>query len=112
MISIGGIVFSIYELAKSMGEGIIKQGQQAIKSFGRELKEIASKQGEPFKSILHGLGSLLEFGADGLDVLRDHFIAVSVIILFVILATYWGFSGSSHKKGRKGRIKVRKEEER
>ena len=101
VVSVGGIVFSVYELAESMGKGIVEQSQKALKNLGKKLKEIAAKQGGVVGTILHGVGSLLEHGADGLNVLRDHFIAVCVIIILIILASYYGFSGS------KPRVRVR-----
>lgn len=97
VVSVGGIVFSVYELAESMGGGIIERGQKAIKELGRKLKEIAAEQGGVLGTILHGIGSLLETGAEGLHVLRDHFIAVSVIIILIIMGSYWVFSGPKHR---------------
>ena len=97
VVSVGGIVFSVYELAEVMGKGIVEQGQKALKGLGRKLKEIAAQQGGVLGTVLHGVGTLLETGADGLDVLRNHFIAVSVIIILIITASYWGFSGPKHK---------------
>ena len=84
-----------------MGKGIVEQGQKALKNLGKKLKEIAAKQGGVVGTILHGVGSLLEHRADGLNVLRDHFIAVSVIIILIIIASFYGFSGS------KPRVRVR-----
>ena len=101
VVSVGGIVFSVYELAESMGKGIVEQGQKALKNLGKKLKEIAAKEGGVVGTILHGVGSLLVHGADGLNVLRDHFIAVCVIIILIILASYYGLSGS------KLRVRVR-----
>ena len=75
VVSVGGIVFSVYKLAESMGRGIVEEGQKALKNLGRKLKEIAARQGGIVGTVLHAVGSLLEHGADGLDVLRDHFIA-------------------------------------
>ena len=46
VVSVGGIVFSVYELAESMGKGIVEQGQKALKNLGKKLKEIAANQGE------------------------------------------------------------------
>ena len=80
-----------------MRRGIVERGQKTIKHLGKKLKEIAAQQGGVLGTVLHGIGLLLETGADGLDVLRKHFIAVSVIIILIILASYWGFSGSKHR---------------
>ena len=88
---IGTIVFSIYELAENMGKGIVEKGQKAIKDLGKKLKEIAANQGGVLGTVLHAVGSLLEHGADGLNVLRDHFIAVSIIIILLITGSYYTF---------------------
>ena len=68
-----------------MGKGIVGQGQKALKNLGKKLKEIAAKQGGVVGTILHGVCSLLEHIADNLDVLRDHFIAVFVFIILIII---------------------------
>ena len=93
VVSVKGIVFSVSELAESMGRGIVEQGQKALKNLGKKFEEIAANQGGVVGTILHG--------ADGLNVLRDHFIAVCIIITLIILASYYDFSGS------KPRIRVR-----
>ena len=90
-VSIGGIVFSVYELAENMGKGIVERGQKAIKDLGKKIKELAAKQGGAIGTMLHVVGSLLEHGAEGLDVLRDHFIAVSIIIILLISGSYYAF---------------------
>ena len=90
-VSIGTIVFSIYELAENMGRGIVEQGQKALKNLGKKIKELAAKQGGAIGTMLHVVGSLLEHGAEGLDVLRDHFIAVSIIIILLITGSYYTF---------------------
>ena len=46
-------------------------------------------------TILHGVGSLLESGADGLDVSREHFIAVSIIIILIISGSYQAFENKA-----------------
>ena len=84
VVSVGSIVFSVYELAEAMGRGIVEKGQKTIKNLGKKLKEIAANQGGVLGTVLHAVGSLLEHRAYGLDVLRDHFIAVSIIIIVLI----------------------------
>ena len=92
-VSIGTIVFSIYELAENMGRGIVEQGQKALKNLGKKIKELAAQLGGTIGTMLHVVGSLLEHGAEGLDVLRDHFIAVSIIIILLITGSYYYFKG-------------------
>ena len=105
VVSIGGIVLSVYELAEAMGRGIVEKGQKALKNLSKKLNEIAAQQGGVLGTVLHGIGSLLEHGADGLDVLRDPFIAVSVIILLIIIASYYGLSGRNHTVRVRARVK-------
>ena len=93
VVSIGGIVFSVYELAESIEKGIVEEGQKALKNLGKKLKEIAANQGGVLGTILHVVGSLLVHGADGLNILRDHFIAVSIIIILLITGRYYSFRG-------------------
>ena len=100
-VSIGTIVFCIYELAENMGRGIVEQGQKALKNLGKKIKELAAKQGGAIGAMLHVVGSLLEHGAEGLNVLRDHFIAVAIIIILIITGSYY------HFKGPKVRVKRR-----
>ena len=95
-------MFSIYELAENMGRGIVEQGQKALKNLGKKIKELAAQQGGAVGTMLHVVGSLLEHGAEGLNVLRDHFIAVSIIIILLITGSYYYF------KGPKVRVKRRK----
>ena len=100
-VSIGTIVFSIYELAENMGRGIVEQGQKALKNLGKKIKELAAQQGGAIGTMLHVVGSLLEHGAEGLDVLRDHFIAVSIIIILLITGSYYYFKGPKVRVKRK-----------
>ena len=115
-VSIGTIVFSIYELAENMGRGIVEQGQKALKNLGKKIKELAEKQGGAVGAVLHVVGSLLEHGAEGLNVLRDHFIAVSIIIILLITGSYYFFKGvSTRQRGvstrqRGPKVRVRREE--
>ena len=101
VVSVGSIVFSVYELAEAMGKGIVEQGQKALKNLGKKIKELAAKQGGAIGAVLHAVGSLLEHGADGLDVLRDHFIAVSIIIILLITGSYYTFKGPKVRVKRK-----------
>ena len=78
---------------EAMGRGIVEKGQQAIKNLGKKIKELAAKQGGVLGAVLHAVGSVLEHGADGLDLLRDHFIAVSIIIILLITGSYYTFKG-------------------
>ena len=91
VVSVGSIVFSVYELAEAMGRGIVEKGQQDLKNLGKKIKELAANQGGAIGAVLHAVGSLLEHGADGLNVLRDHFIAVSIIIILLITGSYYTF---------------------
>ena len=86
-ISVASIVFSVYELAEAMGKGIVEQGQKALKNLGKKIKGLAAKQGGLVGTVLHAVGSLLEHGADSLDVLRDHLIAVTIIITLIIIGS-------------------------
>ena len=104
-VSIGTIVFSIYELAENMGRGIVEQGQKALKNLGKKIKELAAKQGGAIGTMLHVVGSLLEHGAEGLDVLRDHFIAISIIIILLITGSYYYFKGPKFRVKRKSNNK-------
>ena len=100
-VSIGTIVFSIYELAENMGRGIVEQGQKALKNLGKKIKELAAQQGGAIGTMLHVVGSLLEHGAEGLNVLRDHFIAVSIIIILLLTGSYYYFKGPKVRVKRK-----------
>ena len=91
VVSVGSIVFSVYELAEAMAKMIVEKGQRAIKDLGKKLNEIAANQGGVLGTVLHAVGSILEHGADSLDVLRDHFIAVSIIIILLITGSYYTF---------------------
>ena len=102
VVSVGSIVFSVYELAEAMGKGIVEQGQKALKNLGKKIIELAAKQEGVIGTVLHAVGSFLEHGADGLDVLRDHFIAVSIIIILLITGSYYTF--------RHLRLRVKKKE--
>ena len=108
-VSIGTIVFSIYELAENMGKGIVERGQKAIKDLGKKNKELAAKQGGAIGAMLHVVGSLLEHGEEGLDVLRDHFIAVSIIIILLITGSYYYFKGRKPEAPRP-KVRVKREE--
>ena len=98
----GSIFFFVYELAEAMGKGIVEQGQEALKNLGKKIKELAAKQGGAVGAVLHAVGSLLEHEAEGLDVLRDHLIAVSIIIILLITRSYYTF--------RHPKVRVKKKE--
>ena len=83
-------------------EVFVEQGQKALKNLGKKIKELAAQQGGAVETMLHVVGSLLEHGAEGLNVLRDHFIAVSIIIILLITGSYYAARPRVRVKRKKG----------
>ena len=109
ILTMAGKIWGILQIAQDMGKAIIEKGKNAVKSLGDKLKEIAKKQNAPIAAVLGALGSLLHFGAAGLNFILEHFLWVvgtlTALMIFGIIALVMG------KGGRRARVKVEEDDD-
>ena len=101
VVSVGSMIFGIYELAMNMGKGIMEKSKAALKDLEKKIKEYAEKQGEPLKRIMNMIGGHLGAGGDSLGFILAHILGISIVIAVTIFLYY------QYGRVRRPRVRVR-----
>ena len=103
VVSAGGMIFGIYELAMNKGKGIMEKSKASLKDLEKKIKEYADKQSEPIRAIMNMVGSLLGPGGDSLGFIQLHILVISLAVVAIIISYKYYY--------RRPRVRVKYERE-